>query len=124
MHENDWKYLVFFTLLCFLLLSLLKDFRFWILIILPFFYSVWFSRAEMHVGKVVLLSLTPIGLGLVLLFVGSILGVTFSFPLVSKSVFFAQSAIGFLVLVGLAIVAGIPLSYAGKEIQRRFFPTM
>ncbi len=123
MHEDDWKYLVFFTLLCFFLLTFLDDFRFWILVVLPFVYSLWFSRAETRVGKVILLSLTPIGLGLVLLFVGSILGVTFSFPTLNKSIFFAQSAVGFLFLVGLALVLGVPLSFAGKELQRRFFPT-
>lgn len=123
MELNYLELVSWFTLVSFLAMYFLPDYKFYALILLAFGFGFWLSWSELHTVEVVVLTLIPLFLGVVLLFLSSIFFQIWD-ATTSFNTFWASTGIGIMVLFGLVAVVGIPFSYLATWLRHFLFPIL
>jgi hypothetical protein len=120
---NYFELISWFTVLSFLALYFLPDYRFYLIIFLAFAFGFWLSWSELHTVEVVVLTLIPLFLAIVLLFMSHVL-----FNVLAPAALFndalSATGMGTLVLFGLVTLIGIPLSFLAKHVRYLLFPIL
>jgi hypothetical protein len=116
MRSTDWLISVGFTLVAYLFFVNFESLRLGGLIVFSFLFAYYISSDEWRFGRAVLLSILPILISVALLFVAPLFWST----VVEQSArgpVLATAAYGFLVMLFLSIIIGIPLACAGAMIR-------
>lgn len=121
---NYFELISWFTLLSFLGLYLLPDFRIYLLLFLAFGFGFWLSWSELHTVEVIVLTLIPLFLGVVLLFLSNIFFHVLwtNTPMLSN--FLTSAGLGTIILFGFVVLVGIPLSFLAKWVRYALFPVL
>ena len=123
MELNYFELVSWFTLVSFLVLYLFPDYKLYALILFAFGFGFWLSWSELHTIEVVVLTLIPLFLSVVLLFLSSIFFHVWD-STSNFSAFWASTGIAIMVLFGLATLVGIPFSYLASWIRHTLFPVI
>jgi hypothetical protein len=116
MRSTDWFISAAFTLFAYLFFVNFESFRLGGLIIFSFFFAYYISSDEWRLGRAVLLSILPILLSVALLFLAPLFWTT----LIDQSMrgpALASAAYGFLIMLLLSVLIGIPSACAGAMIR-------
>lgn len=116
MRSTDWIISVIFTLFAYLFFVNFESFRLIGLVVFSFAFAYYISTDEWRLGRAVLLTILPIVLAVVLLFVAPLLWLTIvehsaRGPLVTSAAF------GFLFMLVLSVIIGLPLACAGVLVR-------
>ena len=123
MEMNYLELVSWFTLVSFLALYFFPDYRLYALVLFAFGFGFWLSWSELHSIEVVVLTLIPLFLSVVLLFLTSIFFQVWNTTTTFNS-FWSSAGIGVLVLFGLVALVGVPFSYLASWARHFLFPVL
>ncbi len=116
MRSTDWVISFIFTLFVYLFFVNFESWRLLGLVLFSFSFSYYVSSDEWRLGRAVLVSILPIVLGVMLLFLVPLFWAT----VVEHSIrgpILSSAAYGFLLTLLLSVLVGIPLACAGVLVR-------
>ncbi len=120
MKTSAWPVIVLMTLTSYLFLSIFSGQRIFVLLFFPLLFGYIVSRDEWRTGRVVLLSIIPIFISTVMVFVISFILAAFVNSPVLRSELVSRAAVAFLALLFLSGLLGVPLAWVGTRIRAKF----
>lgn len=116
MRSTDWLISVGFTIFAYLFFVNFESLRLGGLVVFSFLFAYYISSDEWRMGRAVLLSILPILLSVALLFIAPLFWSTV-IEQSARGPGLTAAAYGFLVMLLLSVVIGIPLACAGAMIR-------
>ncbi|MEK6970524.1 MAG: hypothetical protein AABW68_02405 [archaeon] len=120
MRSTDWMISLAFALFAYLFFVNFESFRLIGMGLFSFLFAYYISSDEWRLGRAVMLSLIPLFLSVIFLFLAPFFWAT----VVEESIrgpLLVSAAYGFLVMLFLSVLVGIPLACAGVMIRHYRF---